>query len=169
MKTTAWLTVVTLALSVSVAGAQESAESEEGEPKNVVGLFAGALSNLETDETGPAIGADYTREVHEKLGIVAMVEWASAGSREAAFGAGVAVEPGGGVKLVLAPGVIFEKTLEEEGSTERETLFVFRTGFGYKFEVSGVPLVPTINFDIVESEDGVDLHLVYGVSVEIPF
>ena len=155
--------------AASLTYAQEPADAEETQYRNSLALFVGALSNVETDETGPAIGVDYTREVRERLAIVALAEWANAGEREAAFGGGVEVKPGGNVKLVFAPGVILERTDEEDGSSSRETLFVFRTGFGYELEVSGVPLVPTINFDIVDSDDGVELHLVYGLSVEIPF
>ena len=169
MKILPRVAILLVLLSTTFAHAQEAGETEDARTKNVIGLFVGALSNLETNETGPAIGVDYTREVHEKLGIVASAEWASAGEREAAFGGGLEVKPGGGFKLVLADGIILERTDEEDGSSSREAEFVFRTGFGYELEVSGVPLVPTINFDIVNTEDGVDLHLVYGLSVEIPF
>ena len=42
-------------------------------------------------------------------------------------------------------------------------------GIGYEFEVSNVPLTPTFYFDTVDSEDGVDVHLVYGMAISISF
>lgn len=78
---------------------------------------------------------------------------------------------------MFAPGVIVEKSDDDETSDEdgdsggslRETLFFFRTGIGYELEVSNVPLTPTFYFDIVDSEDGVDVHLVYGIAISILF
>jgi hypothetical protein len=59
----------------------------------------------------------------------------------------------------------------DSGGSSRETLFFFRTGtgIGYELEVSNVPLTPTFYFDIVDSEDGVDVHLVYGIAISIRF
>ena len=49
--------------------------------------------------------------------------------------------------------------------------FVARFGFGYEFEISRrVVLIPTVYFDILEgTQEGVALHLVYGVNVGFPF
>ena len=151
-----------MALTVSWAHAQEDAE--EPEPKNDLGLFVGSLTNLEADESGPGIGLDYTREFTEKLGVVVLAEWANAGEREAMFGGGVEIKPGANIKLVFAPAVVIEK---EDDSTSG--VFAFRTGIGYMFEVSHVPLTPIAYFDIVDSEDGVDAHFVIGLTVDIPF
>ncbi len=179
MKRIIWLTIVMLTLGVSWLHAQESAGAEEEvEYKNDIGVFVGALSNLETKETGPGIGFDYTREVAEKIGIVGIVEWANAGEREAMIGVGLEWKPGGNIKLVFAPAVIIEK-VEEDASSEdgsdsdngssSSAVFAFRTGIGYTFEVSHVPLTPIIYFDLVQSDDGVDAHLVYGLTISIPF
>ncbi len=95
MKNSVRLTAILFALSVPWAWAQEpAAEEEEAELKNEIGVFVGALSNLETDETGPGVGFDYTREASEKLGIVALAEWANAGDRDAMFGGGIVWKPG---------------------------------------------------------------------------
>ena len=56
----------------------------------------------------------------------------------------------------------------DSGSLSTETSFAFRTGIGYMFEVSNVPLVPILCFDIVDSDDGVDAHLVFGLTIDIP-
>ncbi len=56
--------MVRLLLSAGLASAQEAHEHEgETEHKNEIGIFAGALVNVAAEETGPSIGADYTREV----------------------------------------------------------------------------------------------------------
>ena len=177
MRRTARLTVFMLALGLSWAQAQESGEGKEADKNNAISVFVGALSNLDTNETGAAVGVDYTREVSEKFGIVGLAEWANAGEREGAFGGGIEWKPGGGFKLLFAPGVIVEKSDDDEtsdedgdsGGSSRETLFFFRTGIGYELEVSNVPLTPTFYFDIVDSEDGVDVHLVYGIAISILF
>ena len=178
MKHTSWLTAVMLALGVQWVHAQEPVRAgEEAEPKNDVGVFVGALHNLETDETGPGIGFDYTRDFTEKLGVVGIAEWANAGEREAMFGGGLELKPGGAIKLIFAPTVILEPVDDDDssagdsdaGSFSRETSFAFRTGIGYMFEVSNVPLVPTLYFDVVDSDDGVDAHLVFGLTIDIPF
>ena len=41
------------------------------------------LSNLAAKETGPSIGADFTRELTEVIGVVGLGEFAKAGEREA--------------------------------------------------------------------------------------
>ena len=178
MMKTYWLTAAMLTLGVSWAQAQEPAGAEEdAEPKNEIGVFVGALSNLETKETGPGVGFDYTREVRERLGVVGFVEWANAGEREAMLGGGIEWKPGGNIKLVFAPAVVLTKVEDEDSSDDdsksesfsREAVFAFRTGIGYMFEVSHVPLTPMIYFDIVQSDDGVDAHLVYGLTIDIPF
>ncbi len=172
-----WLTAFMLALGLSWAQAQESGLGEVAEKRNAISVFVGALSNLDTNETGAAVGVDYTREVSEKLGIVGLAEWANAGGREAAFGGGIEWKLGGGFKLLFAPGLIVEKTDDDEtsdedgdsGGSSRETLFFFRTGISYEFEVSNIPLTPKFYFDTVDSEVGVDVHLVYGMAISISF
>jgi len=99
-----WLTAFMLALGLSWAQAQESGLGEVAEKKNAISVFVGALSNLDTNETGAAVGVDYTREVSEKLGIVGLAEWANAGGREAAFGGRNRVEAGRRVQARVRAG-----------------------------------------------------------------
>ncbi len=54
-------------LAAGLASGQHGSEPEL-ETRNEVALFLGALSNLPANETGPSLGADYTREVSETLG-----------------------------------------------------------------------------------------------------
>jgi hypothetical protein len=169
MRTTRWAVAVAVTLAtsgVSAVGAQERAgAAEEEETKNEIGIFVGALSNLDTDETGPGVGFDYTRELSETFGFGGLAEWANAGDREAMFAASFEWKPGARVKLVFAPGVVVGK--EADGS--RSSSFAFRTGVGRELEVHHVPLTPTIYFDFVNAEEGVDIHLVYGLTIGIPF
>ena len=72
---------------------------------------------------------------------------------------------GAGIKLVSAPAVVLEK--EDDDSTS--ATFAFRTGFARGLEVNHVPLAPTIYVDLVDAEEGLRVHLVYGVTIEIPF
>lgn len=104
MRRTAWLTVFMLALGLSWAQAQESGEGKEADKKNAISVFVGALSNLGTNETGAAVGVDFTREVSEKLGIVGFAEWANAGEREGAFGGRNRVEAGRRVQARVRAG-----------------------------------------------------------------
>lgn len=161
-----YVMVLAIILCVSPAEAQApNVAEEEPETKNDVGVFVGGLSNLETDETGPGVGLDYTRELSERFGVGALAEWARAAEREAMFGAALEWKPGAVVKLVLAPAIIVEK--EEDDS--RSAVFAVRTGIGRTFMVNHVPLTPTLYVDWVDSEDGLQVHLVYGLTIDIPF
>lgn len=165
MKTTPWVIAVALTLGVSAAEAQAPTRSDdETETTNEIGVFVGGLSNLDADETGPGVGFDYTKEMSETFGIGGLVEWANAGEREAMFAATFEWKPGADLKLIFAPGVVVEK---DGGS--KKPVFAFRTGLGRMFEVNHVPLTPTLYLDLVDADDGVDVHLVYGLTIEIPF
>ncbi len=162
-------------LAAGPASGQHGSEHEL-ETRNEVAVFLGALSNLHANETGPSLGADYTREVSETLGFGLMAELARAGEREALVAASVVLRPASGVAVVIAPGFIVEKPEEEPDDAEhgietsRRISFVARLGVAYGFEWSRVTLAPTVYFDILGSPDGgVTAHLVYGVSIGFPF
>jgi hypothetical protein len=119
MKRSPRVIAAAVTLGVSALAAREAAGSEEeaAETKNEIGVFVGGISNLDTDETGPSVGFDHTREISERFGIGALAEWANAGEREAMFAATVDWKPGAGIKLVAAPGIVVEK--EEDDSRPR--------------------------------------------------
>ncbi len=158
--------------SAAPAAAQEAAEPER-EKLNGIGIFTGFLMNFEADTTGPSAGMDYTRDLSPRIGIGAIAEFATAGEREALVAASLVVRLGEALKLVAAPGLILEQ--EQESSSEehssRQTRFVVRIGAGYGFEVSdNVELVPILYLDLIEGkEDSVEVHLVYGVTVDLKF
>ena len=160
--------------SAAPAAAQEAAEPER-EKLNGIGIFTGFLTNFEADTTGPSAGMDYTRDLSPRIGIGAIAEFATAGEREALFAASLVVRLGEAFKLVAAPGLILEKEQELESSSEehssRESRFVVRIGAGYGFEVSdNVELVPILYLDLIEGkENSVEVHLVYGVTVDLKF
>ena len=171
-----------LSLSTGIARGQEAPEHEaESETKNELSVFTGVLTNLAEKETGPSIGADFTRELTEVISLAILGEFAQAGEREALFAGGLVVKPGRNFKLVFAPGIILEN--EESDSSDEEHdgaesaeghsgggRFVARLGVGYSFESSMVLLTPIIYFDLLEGvEDAIDAHLVFGLTVGFPF
>jgi len=129
--------------------------------------------NFEADITGPSAGMDYTRDLSPRIGIGAIAEFATAGEREALVAASLVVRLGEALKLVAAPGLILEQELESSSEEEssRQTRFVVRIGAGYGFEVSdNVELVPILYLDLIDGkEDSVEVHLVYGVTVDLKF
>ena len=97
-------------------GQEESAHEAEPEAKNELGVFTGVLSNLTANESGPSIGADFTRELTEVIGLLVLGEFAKAGEREALVAGGVVLRPGANIKVVIAPGVILTSEEDRRGS-----------------------------------------------------
>ncbi len=168
------LLIVAFCFVAAPAAAQEAAEPER-EKLNGIGIFTGFLTNFEADTTGPSAGMDYTRDLSPRIGIGAIAEFATAGEREALFAASLVVRLGEAFKLVAAPGLVLEKEQELESSSEqhssRQSRFVVRIGAGYGFEVSDdVELIPILYLDLIDGkEDSVDVHLVYGVTIDLKF
>ena len=155
MRISTWFIGALISFTTGVVGAQEhEVHAHEPEKKNEIGIFAGLLSNLEAKQTGPSIGADYTRELTHVIGIGVMGEFAKAGEREALVAGTFVLKAGENFKVVFAPGVILEKHEEghsEESShgetsseaTSREVRFVARIGAGHSYELSGTVLTPS--------------------------
>jgi hypothetical protein len=139
---------------------------------NDLGVFLGA-----TDEQGHDLqftyGLDYERRFSEHLGIGGLIDYAGGGLRNTVLAVPVFWHPGGGWKLIAAPGVEFhngrggggEHATGDGGHGEAdddETHFLFRIGAGYHVHVSdhwGV--VPTVDLDFVDGEE----VWVYGVGL----
>lgn len=139
---------------------------------NDVGVFIGA-----TDEKGHDLqftyGLDYERRFSQHWGVGALVDYAGGDLRNTVLAVPVYWHPGGGWKLIAAPGVELhngrggggEHAKSDEGHGEAdgdETHFLFRLGAGYHFHVAdhwGV--VPTVDLDFVDGEE----VLVYGVGL----
>ena len=170
------IALVVLLTAVPARAQHESEPAEhELESKNELGIFLGAISNLDAGETGPSVGVEYTRELNETFGIGLLAEFARAGEREALVAASFVVRPTAEIKLIVAPGLVVEKPLDEHASDEpseagRAPGFLARLGIGYEVELSRFSLAPTLYFDLLEgTEGGTTAHLVYGVSIGFPF
>lgn len=193
MKRVIGLVAVVFLLMSGFAPADE-AEHEEEEKKNELAVFAGALTNIDSNRTGPSGGVEYKRILSPKISIGGMVEYGDAGEREGLFAVPITYSPTEKIKVVFAPGYVLEESEQEinetrggeehggmeghdEPSLQAKTTrsFVARFGFGYEFEISKrVRLLPTLYFDILKGShqsvgEGVVLHLVYGLTIGFPF
>jgi hypothetical protein len=161
------------------AGAHESAgEAHEGEEhhKNALGVFLGGTHA--EDETQGTIGLEYERHLAKRVGLILAFEYAGGDFREYILGAGVAVNPVGGLIFTVGAGLERRPVEEEHGeehgvevaSTEagggKESLFIFRLGVTYEIELGERwYLAPQFNLDFVDGET----VEVFGVSVGFSF
>jgi hypothetical protein len=115
-------------------------------------LFGGVTQH--GGDAGASIGLEYEYRVNPLFGIGAFGEYAGGEIDTWVFGIPGFIHPYAGWFIRLAPG------LEFEGS---ETLYFFRTGVGYEFELSPRwGLAPEFNMDILE---GNKTEFVYGLSL----
>ena len=159
--------------------AEEAPEAEEHH-KNALGVFLGGTHA--EDQTQGTIGLEYERHLASRVGLVLAFEYADGDLREYILGAGVAVNPVGGLKFTVGAGLERRPVEEEHGeenegehavevaSTEggggRESLFIFRLGVTYEFELGERwYLAPQFNLDFVDGET----VEVFGVSVGFGF
>jgi hypothetical protein len=174
------------AVSGSTARAQETHEAQgheehEAHKSNDIGVFAGGLTNLDKDESGPSLGVDYTRRLTPKIGIGVIYEYASTRlERENLIAGALVIEPGHNLKLTFAPGVVGVTEKEEEEhhgeddhheppaccESTTSVIFVGRLGITYLFEFSRVSIGPAFFVDLIGNGE---VHLVYGVSIGFPF
>ena len=159
--------------------AEEAHETEEHH-MNALAVFGGGTHA--EDQTQGTIGLEYERHLARRVGLVLAFEYAGGDLREYILGAGVAVNPVGGLIFTAGAGLerrpVHEEHGEEHGtdpevevaSSEagegKETLFVFRLGVTYEIELG--PrwfLAPQFNLDFVDGET----VEVFGVSVGFGF
>ena len=93
----------------------------------------------------------------------------------------VVIKPDGEFKLTISPGFILEGEEGENGacheppehgelSSGREAIWVARQGLGYSIERPSAVITAAVYFELLDGrEDAVDLHVVFGVSIEFPF
>jgi len=131
-------------------------ESEEF-PLHHAGVFLGAVTETgcERDATDWALGLEYEYRPVEKFGVGVLIEMVG-GEADREFTAlltGI-MHPGGGWRVVLAPGVEIDRH-------ERHTAFLLRVGMGYEFVFQGGYTVgPEFNIDFIENSHAT---FVYGV------
>ena len=184
MKRAIGFVAVLFVLVPGFATANETEHEEEEEKKNEFAIFAGALTNIDSEKTGPSVGVEYLRFLSPRIAIGAMAEYGDAGEREGLFAVPITFTAKEKFKLIFAPGYVIEEEEheaegehggDEHGESTTETVrtrsFVARFGFGYEIEISSrVKLFPTVYFDVLKgSKEGVVFHLVYGVTVGFPF
>ena len=112
-------------------------------------LFLG--NSHEDHKDGFAAGLVYEYRLNQMFGTGGIVEYVGGDFEEWAVGVPIFIHPYKGLRFVFSPGLLFE---------EHETLFLFRTGLAYEFEIDRLSITPEFNVDFVDSEE----ILVYGVS-----
>jgi hypothetical protein len=128
-------------------------------------LFVGAASDLEEEETGFALGAEYMREVLPNIEAGPIVETAffENATSYLLLVAG-RVSPASRLELTLGPGL---EILNPEGEArETEVGAALRMGAGYALPIPGrFSVTPEINLDFANDAT----TLVYGVSAGMEF
>ncbi len=118
--------------------------------KNHISMFLGATQaekhHGERDDPGFSIGIDYERRLNQVIGVGFLADWVVEGNREYLLGIPLFLHVGRHAKFQLAPG--WHKLNEEH-----EDGWVFRTGFGWGFEVGKITLTPALYYDITENEN----------------
>jgi hypothetical protein len=147
------ITLNSAALSDELEATSDSATIEN---RNKIILFGGVTQD--GGEVGASIGLEYEYRINPLFGIGAFGEYAGGDFDTWVFGIPGFIHPYAGWFIRLAPG------LEFEGS---ETLYLFRTGVGYEFELSPRwGLAPEFNVDLLE---GGKTEFVYGLSLSYGF
>jgi hypothetical protein len=192
MKTLWWTPAILLALGGPPAAhasqehttgsheaAEEAHETEEHHENHLAVFLGGTHAEDRTDVT---FGLDYERRPWQRVGFGLIFDYAGGDLREYIVAGAVIFHPVGGLTLTLAPGLerrpVEGETGEEHGgeheagvaSTEvsggRESVFVFRLGLSYEFELGERwSLAPQFNLDFVDGET----VEVFGVSVGFGF
>jgi hypothetical protein len=157
-------------LAATLTGQEHGDRGEERaheEHANHAGLFVGAASHLHTDETGIAVGLEYSRRLTHRVYLDVFAEYASSKlERDLIFGIPLEVVPVGGLALWAGPGIEVLSVEEEETGTEKnETGFLLRVGAGYYLPLGRLTLRPTFNADYA----GGHWTLVYGAALGVPF
>jgi hypothetical protein len=186
---TLWLTP---ALLVALGGASAARASQEHttepheaaeEPHetekhhmNALAVFVGGTHA--EDQTQGTLGLEYERHLARRVGLVLAFEYAGGDFREYILGAGVAVNPVGGLIFTAGAGLERRPVHEDheeghgvevasnEGGGGKESLFLFRLGVTYEIELGERwYLAPQFNLDFVDGET----VEVFGVSVGFGF
>jgi hypothetical protein len=161
------------------AGSHEAAEEThdmEEHHMNALAVFVGGTHA--EDQTQGTLGLEYERHLARRVGLVLAFEYAGGDFREYILGAGVAVNPVGGLIFTVGAGLERRPAHEDHGEEHevevasneaaggKENLFLFRLGVTYEIELG--PrwyLAPQFNLDFVDGE----VVEVFGVSVGFGF
>lgn len=130
MKRRILLAAVVLALSLPAGlPAQEHEEAGQHHLKNGVGLFLGASTHLDTDDTGFTVGADYERVIVYPWGVGLIVDFASSAiERDFIVAVPLYFHLLGRFRLSAAPGLEVAGHSEEGHEAEVHNEFLLRVG-----------------------------------------
>ncbi len=135
------------------ADRQGGEAGEEIERRNELALII--AGTYEDEENRFTTGFEYSRRLHQYVGVAGVVEYLEDGTWVYVFP--ILLYPVGGLKLVAGPG--FER---EEG----ENSFLIRVGVGYGIEFTErFSLQPSLDVDFI----GRDAALVYGLTLGVSF
>jgi len=154
---------------MEAAEKKESHESSHSEHRHHLAALVGATSNLDKKHTDFTLGGDYHYRLASRWAVGGFGEAVFAEHTEYLFGVPLYFFPSSSFWLRAGPGVEFAKESEEshsrsssgEGHVTSETKFLFRFGAGYNFEVGGLTITPSLDFDLVRSANA----LVWGVGI----
>lgn len=118
-----------------------------------VGVESAGETAVVEDELAFTMGLDYEYRLSRRWGIGALIDYAGGDLRSWVAGVPLFLHPGGGWKLVVAPGY------EDKEGEDRE--FLVRVGAGYDFEVGGFSVLPSVQVDFVGDEE----TPVYGLNI----
>jgi hypothetical protein len=111
------------------AGHGTAQQGEEHSFKNAVGLFLGASTHLDTDDTGFTVGADYERLISYPWGAGLIVDFASSNiERDFIVAVPLYFHPIHWLRLSAAPGMELAGHSEPGHDTETHTEFLVRAG-----------------------------------------
>lgn len=137
------------------------AEPEHDEPHwkehpHHLSVFPSATRVLDKDEHAFTIGVDYEYRVSELLGLGMIAEYAAEPIDSTTLLAVADIHIWEGFAVQTGPGVVLEHEHEE-------SLFVYRWGALYEFELpGGFTISPQIHYDAIS---GAEDELVYGLAV----
>lgn len=150
---------------------EDETYEQSGIHNHHIGLFLGAVSNLQNGKVGFATGLDYTyffEESEPLVGLGGLFEVAFADHSEIILGPLFTLQPWHEIKCFVAPSVVFidihDKEIDEIHETS-DIKFLLRFGTAYMFHIDNWSISPTISADIMGSK----VSLVYGISVGFGF
>lgn len=158
------------------ASHEARAEGHGHEPANEVAVFLGGTS--ENDDTHFTIGAEYTRDLSDRLELGVVGEHVD-GVEAWVFIAPLSFRPvkGLGLRLYGGPGLTAKvpepgSEVHAEGEPHeggREAFFLIRGGVGWVAEVGRVSFMPQVELDFTREGGAWQTALVFGVSAGFGF
>lgn len=136
-----------------------------------IGLFLGAMSNLQNSEIAFSSGIDYTYSFSNLYPVIKLggfVEGGFGKHTEAIIGGIVQIKPWEEASFLIAPSILYQDLhstdIDEIHSTSK-VKFLLRFGGSFSFHINNFSISPTINADIVGSRVSLIYGLGFGVGI----